>query len=119
MTTLKPAIFSANIVSVEGSANPPAEEPEPTPESTSKTETATQEKAHEGNEEDKSEIDDSNNKGEVEEGERTSTKSSFGAVGASVVAVAGIGSFAMWLMRRRNKKNNVEKLKYKPLRTED
>lgn len=108
MTTGKPAILSANIVSVEAPEEPPVEEPEPTP---TPTPTPEPEPAmEEGSEED----DD-----EKEDGEGASNVSSFGAIGASVVAVAGIGSFALWFMRRRNKKNDIEASQYKPVRSED
>lgn len=127
MSTSKPAALSANIVSVQGPENPPTEElePEPEPESepereadpTPEPEPATEEEDMAGDETG----DDADKEKEDESAgqEQTTSTSSFGAIAGSVVVVGGIGSLAMWLLRRRTRKTDIEHSQYKPVRTED
>jgi uncharacterized protein HemX len=122
MTTGKPAIISAHVETVQAPQDAPAEEPTleheqpaPSPETTTTSEEAKE------NEEEQEEDSGSEAEQEQEEEEKgkteTSTANSFSAMGASFVAVAGLGSLLVYFLRKKNKKTDVEQ--YKPVRGED
>lgn len=49
----------------------------------------------------------------------TTSVSSYGAIGGSVVAVAALGSILLWFWKRKSKQDDVEKPQYKPVSNED